>query len=211
MSREYIPTKKAWLYITTNKINGKKYIGQTTSTRKNYLGSGQIISAAIKKYGKENFIREIIYQGTWEEVDLLESLYIEAYDAVNSDDFYNLKEGGHHGTHGNKITSKKMSDAKKGKTYEEIYGEEEAKRQRDIRSEMYSGDGNPFFNKSHDDITIEHIKAKRAEQIITPESNQKRSESNSKLPKFQCVHCERWFFKRNLVQCHGDKCKERKK
>ena len=76
--------KKAWLYITTNLVNGKKYIGQTTSSRKNYIGSGSVIMAAIKKYGKENFLRENIYEYDWEFIDLLEQEYIEKYDAVNS-------------------------------------------------------------------------------------------------------------------------------
>jgi group I intron endonuclease len=210
MLRQYEPTKKAWLYITTNKINGKKYIGQTTSTKKNYVGSGQAIMAAIKKYGKENFTREIVYEGTWEEVDLLEAMYIETYDAINSDDFYNLKEGGHHGKHNNPETSKRMSDARSGKTYEEIYGEDGAKTQRALRSKLYSGSGNPFFNKSHSDETIDRIRTKRAHQVITDESNKKRSETNATLPKFQCINCGRWLFKRHIVQYHGDKCKERK-
>jgi len=211
MLRKYDPNKKAWLYITTNKVNGKKYIGQTTSTRKNYIGSGKVIMDAIKKYGRENFIREVLYEGTWEEVDLLEAMYIESYDAVNSDDFYNLKEGGHHGSHGNPNTSKKMSEARLGKTYEEIFGEEKGKKQRELRRKLFTGIGNPFFNKYHSDETIANIKSKRARQVITPESNKKRSETITNLPKFQCYNCLEWFFKRNLVQHHNDKCKRDKK
>lgn len=90
--------KKAWLYITTDLINGKKYIGQTTSTRSNYVGSGNAIMAAIKKYGRENFVRTNIFEGEWELVDLLEYEFIEKYDAVNSLLYYNQKPGGHTGT-----------------------------------------------------------------------------------------------------------------
>lgn len=43
------------IYKTTNKINGKIYVGLDTKNNPKYLGSGKIIKFAIKKYGKENF------------------------------------------------------------------------------------------------------------------------------------------------------------
>lgn len=50
------------IYRWTNKINGKKYIGQTVNPRKRYLqhyngerADNQIIDRAILKYGAENF------------------------------------------------------------------------------------------------------------------------------------------------------------
>jgi hypothetical protein len=51
---------KAFVYITTNLINGKKYLGKHNGKHEGYLGSGTILKTAIKKYGKENFKREII-------------------------------------------------------------------------------------------------------------------------------------------------------
>lgn len=207
MTRKYHSDEPAWLYVTTNLITGKKYIGQTTSTRKDYFGSGKIITDAIRKYGKKNFSREIIYSGTWEEVDLLEALYIEKYNAVNSDEYYNLKEGGHEGRH-NPNSSKKMSIARLGKTYEEIYGEQEAERQRHLRRECNTGENNPFYGKKHSDETIKVIKQKRAIQEITEESNKKRSEAIKQLPKYECFKCGELYFKRNLVQHHNEKCRK---
>jgi len=50
------------LYKTTNLINNKTYIGihQTNDLNDGYLGSGIAFKKALKKYGKENFFREII-------------------------------------------------------------------------------------------------------------------------------------------------------
>lgn len=84
-----------FIYKTTNKVNGKKYIGLCTRDDKNYLGSGKLIKEAIKKYGKKNFEREIL-----EECDNFNTLcereiyWINKYDAVNNDNFYNLSYGG---------------------------------------------------------------------------------------------------------------------
>jgi hypothetical protein len=191
--------KKAWLYITTNLVNGKKYIGQTTSTRKTYMGSGYAIMAAFKKYGKENFVRKNIYEGEWELVDLLEQEFIEKYDAVNSPLYYNQKPGGHTGTHSN-VSRKIISEKATGRK-----ASDESKKQRSTRMK---GTGNHFFNKAHTEDSIKKIKEKRAQQVITEESNKKRSEKIKSLPKFQCTNCGGWYFNRNLIQYHNEKCKK---
>jgi len=94
--------KKAYgfIYITTNLINGKKYIGQkmfASKSRnwKDYLGSGSYFLRAIKKCGKENFIRKIIAIAySREELDMLEINFIRKYNAVNNKYYYNISQGG---------------------------------------------------------------------------------------------------------------------
>lgn len=87
------------IYITTNKINGKVYVDQhkvkSLFARDNYLGSGKKLKLAIKKYGKENFSKEIItIVMTQSEADALESYYIEKYDSTNPEKGYNILKGG---------------------------------------------------------------------------------------------------------------------
>lgn len=85
-----------YIYKTTNHINGKQYIGQHKGSPTDaYLGSGTAILKAIDKYGKENFSKEILcYCDTREEADEKEKYWINYYDAVNNDNFYNMMEGG---------------------------------------------------------------------------------------------------------------------
>lgn len=87
-----------FIYITTNKINGVKYIGQKsyqTNNWKNYLGSGIHLKNAINKYGSENFERKIIEECfSKEELDKREIYWIDFYNAVNSENFYNIAKGG---------------------------------------------------------------------------------------------------------------------
>ena len=81
----------AYVYIITNNINGKKYIG---SSQKNYIddkyyGSGKAIKYALKKYGKNNFTKDILWEGN-ENARKIESYWLEYFDVKNNPLFYNM-------------------------------------------------------------------------------------------------------------------------
>lgn len=86
------------IYITTNNINGKKYIGQhRCSTRDfdGYYGSGTLLKDAIRIYGQQNFTRQTLdIANSQEELNDLQTTYIALFDAVNSPQFYNISKGG---------------------------------------------------------------------------------------------------------------------
>lgn len=80
------------IYKTTNLLNNKFYIGkhQTTDLEDNYLGSGKLLKRAIKKYGIDNFQKEILFIfDNEEEMDRKEKELV-----VLSENSYNLCEGG---------------------------------------------------------------------------------------------------------------------
>lgn len=86
-----------FVYETTNRINNMKYIGKCIYGRINnwetYLGSGLYLKRAIKKYGKENFIRVVIAEAySEEELNQLEEYYIKERNAVDSPQYYNIKQ-----------------------------------------------------------------------------------------------------------------------
>ena len=85
-----------YIYITTNLINNKKYIGQHFGEIDDaYMGSGVLLTQAIKKYGKENFTKATLcICENRAEADRKEKEYIKKYDAVNSSEYYNIHEGG---------------------------------------------------------------------------------------------------------------------
>jgi len=106
------------IYKTTNKINGKIYIGKYCGKLLNYLGSGTILKKAIKKYGKENFDRETLEDNITDHdfLCLREIYWIKKYDATNPDVGYNLCNGGEGGTRSvkykasNRIETKRKAD-----------------------------------------------------------------------------------------------------
>ena len=71
------------IYKTINLINNKIYIGQDSKNRNYYLGSGKLIKRAIKKYGIENFKKEVIEECSKENANERETYWIKelkAYD-----------------------------------------------------------------------------------------------------------------------------------
>ena len=83
------------IYKITNILDGKFYIGkhQTKNLDDGYLGSGKLLGRAIKKYGKENFKKEILeIHDTEEAMNAAEARLV-----VLSKQSYNLCEGGHGG------------------------------------------------------------------------------------------------------------------
>lgn len=83
------------IYKTTNLINGKIYIGQSINDDPKYLGSGVFLKNAIEKYGKENFLKEVIdVVDSVDELNEKEIYWIEKYNSTDKNIGYNLCSGG---------------------------------------------------------------------------------------------------------------------
>jgi group I intron endonuclease len=86
------------IYKITNKINGKIYIGKSTKNDDDYMGSGISILRAIKKYGIENFYKEIIEQcHNIDDLNEKECFWIKHYKSIDRKVGYNIAEGGNGG------------------------------------------------------------------------------------------------------------------
>jgi len=129
------------IYKTTNLINGKYYIGKDSKNSKNYLGSGIAIKKAIKKYGKENFKKEIICECknlvelNKKEKEIITSKIIE--DPLS----YNMILGGVGGS------KKGKKNPNKGKSWEDILGNEISQKRKKEMKDKFSGENNPMYKK----------------------------------------------------------------
>lgn len=115
------------IYLITNKINNKKYIGQTVSRlssgrkygykyrwnkhindAKNFVDDCKAFCNALRKYGKDNFSIELLLFCNIKELDYYETKFIELYNTI-SPHGYNIENGGTNGKIMHQETKDKLS------------------------------------------------------------------------------------------------------
>ena len=142
-----------YIYRITNKINSKTYIGQHKYKKLNdsYMGSGIHIKSAIKKYGKENFEKEIL-EFDIPNVDLAndwEQMYI-LFERAKGKAEYNIANGGkgsagfHHSEEYKRLRSeamkgRRLSEETKRKLSEAMKGKKPSEETKRKLSEAHKG------------------------------------------------------------------------
>ena len=140
------------VYETTCLVNGKKYIGvHQQETDDDYLGSGKSIVYAIKKYGKNKFIRE-----TLETFDNAEDAYrreaeIVTQEICDSTFYYNIVLGGNQPPNhtGLKRNSLKYAEANKKRWNDKEYKKRvsESMRRNHTRKKSITIDGIEYISQ----------------------------------------------------------------
>lgn len=181
-----------YIYKTTNLKNKKYYIGKhiTSNLSDGYLGSGVLLSKAIKKYGKNNFQIEILEFCDDDKIlNQKEKEYITE-EMIYSNDCYNIAYGGQGGNLGDIVNKKigatmskiltgvpktnihkeKISQSKKGRPVSKEVVEKRSKTWKEKINSLSSEDRkklfghqkekNGFYGKTHSLETIEKIKEK---------------------------------------------------
>lgn len=142
-----------YIYKITNNINGKIYIGRHSCKCKicKYMGSGNMITMAINKYGKENFTKEILFSFENKDELIAKENEIVTEEFCSREDTYNIAVGGRGGIYkGMKMTDetrKRMSRAFTGRVYSQKTRSKMSKSAK-IRQ---TGETNSFFGKKHNE------------------------------------------------------------
>ena len=154
------------IYMYTNKINGKRYVGKAqdflkrkqTHINKSYnkkaIDYNVPFHKAIRKYGIESFEITILKENlTKDEMNYWEDYYIEQFDLyANHGNGYNVAKGG---TGGNTF---------EGKTEEEK--RETKKKMSEAKIDKYNGKDNPMYGKHHSDETKQKMSEARKGKFV---------------------------------------------
>lgn len=143
-----------YIYLITNTVTGKKYVGQTLckdiesrwKQHRNVDKSciGRYLLNAYKKHGIDKFKFQIICICFDEDTNIYEEQYIQKYNCIVPNG-YNLKAGGKNSKH-HPETIKKMSESLKGR----ILGTKTESTFQKLR-ESKLGERNPNFGKKMTD------------------------------------------------------------
>ena len=103
--------RTGFIYLWTNKVNGKKYLGSHIgSPDDGYLGSGVLFRKALKKYGSDQFARELLEIDVPEDqIRFREQHFLDLYQAAKSSTFYNIAAQARNYTGHGPVTREQMS------------------------------------------------------------------------------------------------------
>ena len=111
------------IYKTTNLLDNKFYIGKDKKNNPDYYGSGLILNRAIKKYGKENFKKEILETCiNTEHLCEREIYWIKKLNSQDREIGYNIADGGFGddtftNNPNKELTRKKLSETSTGRVW----------------------------------------------------------------------------------------------
>jgi group I intron endonuclease len=179
------------VYLTRNLVNGKIYIGvhaQKNEGFDGYLGSGKTIIKAVKKYGKDVFIRETlrICDNHW-EASCLEA-FIVTLDFVQRKDTYNIKLGGQRGKH-------KWTEEQRAKQSERKMGKSNGSHRDETKRKIGIGNSKPSPAKS----------------LIRLNASQEWKDKIKKSLKRQrtCPYCGKTGSTSPMGQWHFENCRQK--
>ena len=164
------------IYKTVNLINNKYYVGKhlTSDLNDNYLGSGKALVASIKKYGKNNFKREILFHLNSEEEMNQKEKEIVTEELVNDPMCYNMTLGGEGGPIflGRHHTDETKQKLKEKRAHRPVYHKTEEQKQKE-RTKRYERNNGKWFSEA----TIEKFRASAYRRHgTTPETAKTKSE-----------------------------------
>jgi hypothetical protein len=200
MSRKKKILKNFIIYKTTNIITNKFYIGRhaTSIIEDGYFGSGRSLHRSIKKYGKENHIREILEFCQNQEELMKRESEIVTEELLKDKNCMNLCLGGGFGFHGPHLETTKNQISKffSGKKYEELHENPELEKK-----------------KRADGVKNHWASMTEKEREARKESLKNRSKSHPskglKQKTVQCPHCLKEGGISAMKKNHFIKCKLR--
>lgn len=188
------------IYIITNTINDKVYIGQTWQTLQQRFyehttkdGCIKLINA-INKHGKDNFKIELIATcDNQKSADCLETFWIKTYNSIENG--YNIREGGSHGKMSEE-SKKKMSIAQKIRFQSPI--------PKETRLKMSIGQRNriPIKHSKETKRKISEAHKKIVSRVRKPHSE----ETKKKMSESIKLH---WFLNEKPKRVHSEETKKK--
>jgi NUMOD3 motif/GIY-YIG catalytic domain len=194
-----------FVYITTNIVNGKQYVGDHSTNnleRDKYLGSGVYLREALNEYGIKNFKREILELfDTKEAAFNAQEKYIQKFNTL-SPNGYNISLKGGYG-----ISSSYLNEETKAKIGEKNKGEKNGMWRKKVSKETIDK-----WRKSHEGY-------KHSQDTKNKQRNAHLGKNNPmygkpawhaiNIIKKKCEYCGFETTPGNYGKWHGNRCKHK--
>ena len=207
------------IYMYINKINGKRYIGQTNDFVRRHMEhkkpstNEQPIDMAFNKYGADNFDIVILAENlTEEQMNEYEKFFIKRYNTlVINDKGYNIKDGGQkenwmkYASEDKKEAFKQKCRERRGEKHPrygmKVSEETKQKQSNSMKKYFENGGKNSFEGKHHTEET---------KQKISETLKQNGSSKGANNPSAKAVVCietgEVFQTMKDAAEWCGQKC-----
>lgn len=174
----------SYIYTISNKLNNKTYVGKSNNTKQrfnNHFHSKSYIGNALRKYGKENFVFQIIEEYKFEEEAYEAEQFFIQYLGTQTPFGYNLVSGGKGGSAG---VRRKLSSETKRKISETLKGHivSEQTKKKLSENHMFHKHSEETKKKMSSKIRSEEFKRKISKilkgHIVSEETKRKISKAN---------------------------------
>lgn len=162
------------LYKIVNKLNNKFYIGvhKTNDINDEYYGSGNLIKAAVQKYGIENFDKKILQIFTNSKEAFAEEKKLVNHALIKNKNCYNIKEGGRGGFDFIRSKGLHLSSKNKKIIHHPLTGQQTKVSIEDLPLFLNEG-----WKQGFKQSTLEKMSQSGKVKIQSPEQRRKNSES----------------------------------
>ena len=185
-----------YLYVKTHNITGLKYLGMTTSNNVEvYKGSGKYWRRHIRKHGYDVTTEVLLETESHDELKETGVFFSKLWGIVKSSEWANCK----------------LEEGEGGWSHVNVLGgrphREESKRKMSVAKQgMYDGDKNPFFGKTHSQVSIDKITAasRKNSKKVYEDRMKAGNHPNSYV---NCPHCGKHGQSRAMQRWHFSNCR----
>jgi len=205
---------KYTVYKTTNTANDKIYLGvhKTEQINDSYLGSGMLLLKAVKKYGKDRFVKQILFVYSTAEEALEKEREIVDEEFVSRTDTYNICIGGGAGGKGynglsfkgRKHTKESIEQMLENKPPHKlsVTGRDNLIEHNKTNEERKRKISNTLSGRPK---TEEH-KQKISESMLSSDKRGRKGINKGTKPNVECPYCDKQGSANNMSRWHFDNC-----
>lgn len=202
-----------FVYKWTNQITSEWYIGSHKGTTNDgYRHSSSLLAFAEKKYGLENFIRKILFEGDYDKDKIrsvIEANYLHEKDAANNPMSYNQTNNAGLNCHSDESNTKRSQTLKGNTNARGNKGRVSPMKGRKNTEETRKKKSKALKGRSYIDLHGPEKATKLKQNLRTITKGRKPWNKGKSQDRIICLYCNKEGGYAVMKRWHFENCRER--